>query len=158
MFTIYEPSFDVLAFVDILPNLLADNVPARIRWAAVMRCPFAPIDIDEPETIQEVKSKFFKIGFGKATEIELWHSGHEIITRCSNTQLHNPVAGTLGTATRLRRSRPIFPNHSRFPRASVKAPEGWRSPRRFALFGSRRQMLRVLECGGPPPLFLQRTL
>ena len=42
---------------------------------------------------------------------------------------------------------------SHFPRAPAKAPEGWRSPRRFALLGSRRQTLRVLECGGPPPLF-----
>jgi hypothetical protein len=34
-----------------------------------------------------------------------------------------------------------------------KAPEDWRSPRRFAYFGNRRIAHSVLECGGPPPLF-----
>ena len=37
--------------------------------------------------------------------------------------------------------------------AASKAPEGWRTPRRFARFASRRHTLRVLDCGGPPPLF-----
>jgi hypothetical protein len=32
------------------------------------------------------------------------------------------------------------------------APEGWRTPRRFARFASRWQTLCVLDCGGPPPL------
>jgi hypothetical protein len=44
-----------------------------------------------------------------------------------------------------------FRNPTGFP--SVKAPEGWRTPGRFAQFASRRQTLRVLDCGGPPPLF-----
>ena len=35
---------------------------------------------------------------------------------------------------------------------SCKAPEGWRSPRRFAYFRNHRVAHRVLECGGPPPL------
>jgi hypothetical protein len=38
------------------------------------------------------------------------------------------------------------------PSARPKAPEGWRTPGRFARFVSRRQTLCVLECGGPPPL------
>ena len=33
-----------------------------------------------------------------------------------------------------------------------KAPEDWRTPRRFAQFGDHWQTLRVLDCGGPPPL------
>ena len=36
---------------------------------------------------------------------------------------------------------------------SCKAPEGWRSPRRFADFRNHRVTRSVLECGGPPPLF-----
>ena len=80
-----------------------------------MRCPFAPINIDKLETIQKMKNKFLKIGFGQATEIELWHFGHEIITRYLNTQLHNPatdapvrssVRSEIFVATRA----PQFPN------------------------------------------------
>jgi hypothetical protein len=33
-----------------------------------------------------------------------------------------------------------------------KAPEGWRSPKRFARNGQTAQRASVLECGGPPPL------
>jgi hypothetical protein len=36
---------------------------------------------------------------------------------------------------------------------SCKAPEGWRSPRRFAYFNNHHVTHSVLECGGPPPLF-----
>jgi hypothetical protein len=36
---------------------------------------------------------------------------------------------------------------------SVKAPEGWRSPRRFAYFRNHHVAHSVLDCGGPPPLF-----
>jgi len=36
-----------------------------------------------------------------------------------------------------------------------KAPEGWRTPRRFALFGYHRPLASVLDCGGPPPLFVR---
>ena len=36
---------------------------------------------------------------------------------------------------------------------SRKAPEGWRSPRRFAYFNNHHVTHSVLECGGPPPLF-----
>ena len=39
-------------------------------------------------------------------------------------------------------------------RAEVKAPEGWRSPRRSALFEVHEPRASVLECGGPPPLFI----
>src|SRR2546426_4232991 len=46
-----------------------------------------------------------------------------------------------------------FPTVSRFPRAAAKAPEGWRTPRRFADFGCLRERASVLDCGGPPPLF-----
>jgi hypothetical protein len=35
----------------------------------------------------------------------------------------------------------------------TKAPEGWRSPRRFALSGVAEIRASVLDCGGPPPLF-----
>jgi hypothetical protein len=41
------------------------------------------------------------------------------------------------------------------PSTACKAPEGWRSPRRFAYFRNRRVAHCVLECGGPPPLFLE---
>jgi hypothetical protein len=34
-----------------------------------------------------------------------------------------------------------------------KAPEGWRSPKRFARNRRTAQRASVLECGGPPPLF-----
>src|ERR1019366_7900007 len=34
-----------------------------------------------------------------------------------------------------------------------KAPEGWRSPRRFARNENRNERASVLDCGGPPPLF-----
>ena len=37
--------------------------------------------------------------------------------------------------------------------SSSKAPEDWRIPRRFAYFKHHRTTHRVLECGGPPPLF-----
>src|ERR1035437_2405798 len=36
---------------------------------------------------------------------------------------------------------------------SGKAPEDWRSPRRFAYFRNHRIARSVLDCGGPPPLF-----
>jgi len=39
-----------------------------------------------------------------------------------------------------------------------RAPEGWRSPRRFASDGSTVQRASVLECGGPPPLFRWATM
>jgi hypothetical protein len=42
---------------------------------------------------------------------------------------------------------------SRSAFAHRKAPEGWRSPRRFAYFRNQRIAHGVLECGGPPPLF-----
>jgi hypothetical protein len=57
----------------------------------------------------------------------------------------------LCTATRTRRARSTFPAVSRFPRAASKAPEGWRTPRRFAHFGSRRatrQSRNAGDCGG----------
>jgi hypothetical protein len=34
-----------------------------------------------------------------------------------------------------------------------KAPEDWRSPRRFANTVVAAKCASVLECGGPPPLF-----
>jgi hypothetical protein len=34
-----------------------------------------------------------------------------------------------------------------------QAPEDWRTPRRFAQFVGHPQTPRVLDCGGPPPLF-----
>ena len=37
--------------------------------------------------------------------------------------------------------------------SSCKAPEGWRTPRRFAYFKDHRVTHSVLDCGGPPPLF-----
>jgi len=36
---------------------------------------------------------------------------------------------------------------------ACKAPEGWRTPRRFAYFRNHCDAHSVLECGGPPPLF-----
>jgi hypothetical protein len=33
-----------------------------------------------------------------------------------------------------------------------KAPEDWRTPRRFAYFRNHRVARSVLDCGGPPPL------
>jgi len=35
-----------------------------------------------------------------------------------------------------------------------KAPESWRSPRRSALLEAHEPRASVLECGGPPPLFI----
>ncbi len=37
--------------------------------------------------------------------------------------------------------------------SSPKAPEDWRTPKRFAPFASRLITRSVLECGGPPPLW-----
>ena len=34
-----------------------------------------------------------------------------------------------------------------------KAPEAWRTPRRWRADGRPRQRVSVLECGGPPPLW-----
>ena len=34
-----------------------------------------------------------------------------------------------------------------------KAPEDWRTPKRFAYFNNHRVAPGVLDCGGPPPLF-----
>ncbi len=34
-----------------------------------------------------------------------------------------------------------------------KAPEDWRTPKRFAYFRNHRVARSVLDCGGPPPLF-----
>jgi hypothetical protein len=39
--------------------------------------------------------------------------------------------------------------------SSAIAPEGWRTPRRFAFFKNHRFAHSVLDCGGPPPLFPQ---
>jgi UDP-N-acetylmuramyl pentapeptide phosphotransferase/UDP-N-acetylglucosamine-1-phosphate transferase len=39
-----------------------------------------------------------------------------------------------------------------------KAPEGWRTPRRFALPGVAGIRASVLDCGGPPSLFPNRHL
>jgi hypothetical protein len=61
MLAVYEPSFDVFTLINVLPDLLADDVSARIRRAAVVRCPFAPINIDESESSEEVKCKLLKI-------------------------------------------------------------------------------------------------
>ena len=36
--------------------------------------------------------------------------------------------------------------------SACKAPEGWRTPGRFAYFRIHRVARSVLECGGPPPL------
>jgi len=41
--------------------------------------------------------------------------------------------------------------------SALKAPEHWRTPRRFAWFESHRTTRRVLDCGGAPPLSLRRT-
>jgi hypothetical protein len=40
---------------------------------------------------------------------------------------------------------------SSFPR---KAPEDWRSPRRFADYENHPVARSALGCGGPPPLFI----
>jgi hypothetical protein len=61
-----------------------------------------------------------------------------------------------GVAPRLRRLRTLRAKQVQPPFATFfqpKAPEGWRTPRRFAhsvVIGPRAS---VLECGGPPPLF-----
>jgi hypothetical protein len=40
------------------------------------------------------------------------------------------------------------------PRAlRSKAPEGWRTPRRFAFAGAAPNFRQVLDCGSPLPLF-----
>jgi hypothetical protein len=36
--------------------------------------------------------------------------------------------------------------------ATLKAPEGWRTPKRFAPFAADRERTSVLDCGGPLPL------
>jgi hypothetical protein len=41
------------------------------------------------------------------------------------------------------------------PSGLSKAPEGWRTPRRFALSEVTGIRASVLDCGGPPPLFHQ---
>jgi hypothetical protein len=42
---------------------------------------------------------------------------------------------------------------------ALKAPEDWRSPRRFAdTSGRAAKRASVLECGGLPPLFLLNLL
>jgi hypothetical protein len=41
------------------------------------------------------------------------------------------------------------------PASPPKAPEGWRTPRRFAPYGHHRERASVLDCGGPPPLFIR---
>ena len=38
----------------------------------------------------------------------------------------------------------------------AKAPEGWRTPRRFATSGRHRERASVLDCGGPPPLLKRK--
>jgi hypothetical protein len=42
---------------------------------------------------------------------------------------------------------------SDWPSPRSKAPEGWRTPRRFAFAEPRTNFRQVLDCGGPPPLF-----
>jgi hypothetical protein len=38
------------------------------------------------------------------------------------------------------------------PRSGAKAPEDWRTPKRFAQTGNRKEFrASVLDCGGPPP-------
>jgi len=37
--------------------------------------------------------------------------------------------------------------------ARIKAPEGWRSPKRKRVRWDHRNIRQVLDCGGPPPLF-----
>jgi hypothetical protein len=44
-----------------------------------------------------------------------------------------------------KKSRSAFPYR--------KAPEGWRTPKRFTYFRNQRIAHGVLDCGGPPPLF-----
>lgn len=48
------------------------------------------------------------------------------------------------------------PIHLQFVRCqrAMKAPEGWRSPGRFALSETPEPRASVLECGGPPPLLI----
>jgi hypothetical protein len=40
---------------------------------------------------------------------------------------------------------------------SKKAPEDWRSPRRFAKFGNHGQRMSLLDCGSPLPLFIRNA-
>ncbi len=80
----------------------------------------------------------------------------QLLRRLAHDILPNIVPdGTLSRSVGfyVRRSRWRQSSPARAAHAPAKAPEGWRSPKRFALFVSRRQTLRVLECGGPPPLF-----
>ena len=42
--------------------------------------------------------------------------------------------------------------------AWLKAPEGWRSPRRCANSGGPSCARSVVECGGPPPLWLDKVM
>lgn len=44
-----------------------------------------------------------------------------------------------------KKSRSVF--------AHREAPEGWRTPERFAYFRNQRIAHGVLDCGGPSPLF-----
>jgi hypothetical protein len=68
-------------------------------------------------------------------------------------------------------SRPAIPNVNHLPRAASwdnsrskrpsphsKAPEGWRTPRRFAFAGAVPNFRQVLDCGSPPPLFSQPSI
>src|ERR1035437_3601476 len=43
------------------------------------------------------------------------------------------------------------------PTTRPKAPGDWRNPRRFALSGAAANRASVLDCGGPPPLWLWPT-
>src|ERR1039458_8665669 len=75
MFAVNEPGLDAFAFVHILPDLLGHDVPAGIRRAAVVRSPFAPVDVGEAEAPQKVESEFLEGSVGQVAEVELWHIG-----------------------------------------------------------------------------------
>ena len=64
----------------------------------------------------------------------------------------NSRAGFPSHQSRARSLSVVLRFRLRFTSACPKAPEDWRTPRRFAHFARRLPTLCVVECGGPPPL------
>ena len=80
-------------------------------------------------------------------------AGFKFITPVQVSVPDGPSTPTLGNRSPNSSTHKVLADGQRSIMPPPKAPEGWRTPRRFAPAGRHREHASVLDCASPPPLF-----
>ena len=68
MFAVNEPFIERFAAVNLFPKFIGNDVPASVCWARGQGCPLPPINIQEPQCVQQIKTELLEIRVRKMTE------------------------------------------------------------------------------------------